>query len=180
MNSFDTLRILFKGFPNKHKAQTLPDGGNISECEGWKIASIIDPLLGKFKGLAYGTYGMKDIAKCQYDLHASPVENCGCGFYSFKNKKDAEKILNRREGFFLLKVEHFGKIVEHKLGFRSQEQDVVAIEIPNVCSNLWCKTRPVGLSLVRKTWQSVCVKHRREDFVNFQMLRENLSIPIIL
>ena len=178
MSAFETLKILFKGFPNKHAASNLQDEGFISQCQGWKIASIIDPLEGVFKGLAYGSYSLSDRAKCHYDKHSSPVENCGCGFYSFKNKKDAMKILNRREGFMLLKVEHFGKIIEHKLGFRSEEQDVVALEIPNVCSNLWCKSKPVGLSLIRKTWQSVCVKHRKNDFVNYQILKENLSIPV--
>ena len=180
MSAIETLRILFKGFPNPHKIEDLPFEGEIQECFGWKIASITDPLLGVFKGLAYGSYSLSDRAKCHYDTHTSPTQNCGCGFYSFKNKKDAIKILNRREGFVLLKVEHFGTIIEHKLGFRSQEQDVVAIEIPNVCSNLWCKTNPVGLSLIRRTWQTVCVKHRRKEFVNFHTLKSNLAIEVIL
>lgn len=65
--------------------------------------------------------------------HKEPVHGCSCGFYSLKDRPRSVP------GLVTLEVEHYGRILQHKLGYRAEFQRVLAVHFMagqgvNMCS----------------------------------------------
>jgi hypothetical protein len=108
---------------------------------GYKVVSITGKYPG-LTGLTGDNYVADDVARCTINTnHVPPVADCECGFYAFKNLKDAKFELSINPGVFLLEVELFGIGFEYDRGFRAEAQLVTQLTIPKRCMR--CKTLPV-------------------------------------
>jgi len=167
-------------FSNQPKQ--LSNLGLVGELTGWKVARLISPLEGKFKGLAFGEYSMSAVANCNYNHeHLAPTVGCECGFHAmFSRNQASDLLIGRRAGLVLLKVELFGNAVVHKLGFRSEEQDVVEIHLPPICSKFWCKKRSWGVKMIGSRWVTVCKSHAIEGTVSVNEMHASLGVDVLV
>jgi hypothetical protein len=108
---------------------------------GYKVVSITGakPTL---TGLTGDIYKADDTARCTNNPdHIPPVAECECGFYAFKNIKDAKFELSITPGVFLFEVDLFGVGFEYGEGYRAEAQVVRKLITPSRCMR--CKTLPV-------------------------------------
>lgn len=154
-------------------------GGEILECPGWKVAYLVEVLPTTFKGLNSGGYSMSDKAICQKNKkHISPHVECDCGFYSFNNVRDAKHQLSMNRNLLLLYTENYGEIYLHSRGAKSQEQDVIEIYIPDLCSRYFCKNEAIGLSKFKKYWAASCNQHKSNDYYSHAQLKDILLVDV--
>ena len=159
----------------------LDDGGLVQDASGWKVAKLCDPILGKFKGYAFGTYLLSDSAKCGKNRHhESPYAGCDCGFYAMKERHKALYLMERWRSLVLLKVELYGIIYEHSEGYRSQEQEVVSMGIASRCGRPWCKGVTAGMTKSRSIWRSACARHLEGDYVTLAKMRSAMALDVVL
>jgi hypothetical protein len=127
---------------------------------GFKVARLTaDPAseTGGFLGLTVGgRYGSDATAVCEIaagslppprrwgrrctpTAHPVPDVKCSCGFYSYRDRRDAETLLatsppaTRVFGTALLDVDLAGAIIECDRGFRSSHQRVLGVHLPGFC-----------------------------------------------
>jgi hypothetical protein len=167
---------LLGGRPN-----SLDDGGTVDEVHGWKVARIADPQAGMFTGYAFGHYGLSARANCVFHKtdHVAPANGCDCGFNAMKQRSAAELLLSRWRGFVLLEVDLYGTVVEHRLGWRAEEQDILRIHVPRRCSRGWCKAPTEGLRKRHNGWFPSCQSHLGRDGVDLAVLRRH-GVDVVL
>jgi hypothetical protein len=133
-----------------------------------------------FTGYAFGTYHLNDSARCEKGRgHEAPSKNCQCGFYAMKTRDRAEYLLERWRSLVLLKVEFYGRIIEHRDGLRAEEQEVTTMFIPRRCSKGWCPQTTEGMRQGRRHWRTVCSMHLR-DGLTLGELRSLLKLDVVL
>lgn len=111
-----------------------------NQMAGYKVVSLtgVEPSL---TGLTGDNYKADDTARCTINPeHVPPVSECECGFYAFKDIKDAEFERSINPGVFLIEVELFGVGFEYDRGFRAETQLVTRLVLPKRCMR--CKTLP--------------------------------------
>jgi len=162
-----------------HRAP-LADGGLVSDVHGWKVARLLDPVAGIFGGYAFGTYGFSSVSSCERRRnHVAPTNGCECGFNAMKDKQDAVRLLERWRGFVLLEVDLFGTVIEHRTGWRAQEQDVLRVHVPLRCARGRCQETTVGFRLRRNRWFPSCGMHLGVDGVELSVLRRH-GVDVVL
>jgi len=162
-NSFKTLRYLsnwFSGIEKPHSnAFPLSNMEYSNESlSGWKTAylSNIDTLF--FKGLSFGKYGVDSDYSCF--RKGCIFGSCGrCGFYSFKDFDKARDLAEKRFGTVVLKVSHFGTVVIHSEGYRSQSQIVDEILVSPICANFFCNNQTIGMRVNKDYYVTACSRH---------------------
>lgn len=110
---------------------------------GFKVAGLTgqDPT---FTGLTGDSYKKDDSATCkEFPDHVPPVSGCECGFYAFKERRDAQFELSINPGLFLIEVDLFGLGFVHKYGYRAESQRVNSLIAPKRCMR--CKTLPARI-----------------------------------
>jgi len=157
---------------------------------GYKVVSITGarPTL---TGLTGDIYKADDTARCTKNPdHVPPVAECECGFYAFKNVKDAKFELSITPGVFLIEVDLFGVGFEYGQGFRAEAQVVKRLIAPKRCMR--CKTLPVKnfvkryhLGYFDETWWqwqgrcSLCSStFKAKDRLTVLEMSRELQIPI--
>ena len=103
------------------------------KMRGYKLALITgrDPTL---TGLTGDRYKADDSATCASNPeHVPPVIDCECGFYAFKNVKEAKFELSINPGVFLIDVDLFGVGFEYERGYRAESQVVNHLTTPKRC-----------------------------------------------
>jgi hypothetical protein len=71
--------------------------------------------------------------------HTAPEVSCTCGFYAYRDRRDAETLLatcppvGRHFGTVVLDVDLAGTIIEYDQGFRSSHQRVLGVQVPAWC-----------------------------------------------
>ena len=141
------------------------------EFIGWKVAYIANWQKGLFKGVSFGEYGIQGRYKCiRKDCIFGSCKRCG--FYSFIEVFTARKFFQERFGTVLLQVSHYGTIFVHNKGFRSEEQEVLSVEVNSKCSRFLCEGSSVGLRKTGALFGSGCLKHfvPGTDFSNLSKL----------
>ena len=141
----------------------VPDGGIVVDARGWKVATLTDPLQARFQGIAHGSYTLNDNAVCNTTDHPAPELHCRCGFHSYNKLPAAVRIWAERLGTVLLRVELYGKIIEHQTGSRAEQQEISAVHLPGVCEVAFCHGRTVGIRERQRNWLSACSKHIDSD-----------------
>lgn len=66
----------------------------------------------------------------------------------------------------ILKVENFGEIVEHELGWRSANQLVTEINLPKKCSWWFCSSKPVAFVKGENVFIQSCKYHYKKAIKN--------------
>ncbi len=155
---------------------------------GYKLAFITgrEP---KFTGLTGDHYSADDLATCTLNPeHIPPVIDCDCGFYAFKELRDAQFELSINPGAFLIDVDLFGIGFEYARGFRAESQLVNSLEIPKRCMR--CKIfAPVKFvtsykmgynSFAAWKWEVRChmcsATFKEHDTLNFAQMNDKLGI----
>lgn len=157
----------------------LPARGVVDEAAGWKVGLIADPALGRFNGIAFGSYTLVDTARCQLGHdHRTPSPRCRCGFHSYDVLAPAVRTWAQRIGTVLLRVELYGDIVRHHHGARAEQQDIVAVHLPGRCESNWCAGRPAGIAQRRGSWFAHCTKHLSTGDLTVAQLRELWQVDI--
>ena len=103
------------------------------KMSGYKLALITgrEPTL---TGLTGDTYKADDSATCASNPeHVPPVIDCQCGFYVFKDVKEAKFELSINPGVFLIDVDLFGVGFEYERGYRAESQVVNHLTAPKRC-----------------------------------------------
>ena len=110
------------------------------KMSGYKLALITgrEPTL---TGLTGDRYKADDSAVCASNPeHIPPVIDCECGFYAFKNVKEAKFELSINPGVFLIDVDLFGVGFEYERGYRAESQVVNQLTVSKRCMR--CKILP--------------------------------------
>ena len=110
------------------------------KMSGYKLALITgrEPTL---TGLTGDIYKADDSAVCASNPdHVPPVVDCQCGFYAFKEVKEAKFELSINPGVFLIDVDLFGVGFEYERGYRAESQVVNHLNAPKRCMR--CKIFP--------------------------------------
>lgn len=141
-----------------------------------------------FTGLTGDHYSADDLATCTINPeHIPPVMNCDCGFYAFKELKDAQFELSINPGAFLIDVDLFGVGFEYGRGFKAESQLVNSLKIPKRCMR--CKIfAPVKFvtsykmgynSFAYLKWEVRCkmcsATFKEEDTLRFAQMGEKLG-----
>ena len=185
ITTYRHLAAIF-GFKSKITADSflvVPDGEVVTDSRGWKVASLLDPLGPVFEGVSYGKYTLNSSAECNLKRHLAPDLHCRCGFHSFLALAPAIRIWAQRIGTVLLRVELYGKIIEHGKGSRAEEQEVSAIFLPRLCEVSFCHGSSVGIALRQRLWLTVCSKHLPLDYnigYDASRLRNLWKIDVVL
>ena len=93
---------------------------------GFKVVALTgqEPT---FTGITGDTYKKDESATCkEFPDHVPPVSDCECGFYTFKNRSDAEFELSISPGLFLINVDLFGLGFAHKRGFAPKARELIS------------------------------------------------------
>ena len=138
---------------------------SVDQCFGYRLAYISDINLFTFDSLFSGKFSKDDQANCSKD-HDAPVVSCACGFYSFKKFINAKKEKKFFKNSVILKVENFGEIVEHELGWRSANQLVTEINMPRNCSWWFCWKKAVALVKGDNVFIQACKYHYTKSIKN--------------
>ena len=111
------------------------------KMHGYKL-SYISGRIPSFTGLTGDLYSSDDVATCSVDSsHVPPVIDCECGFYAFKNFKDALFELSINPGAFLIDVDLYGVGFEYARGYKAESQVVNSLKLPKRCMR--CKVLPI-------------------------------------
>ena len=129
---------------NQEKVANLPDEDpftlDYEKMCGFKIVALTGQAP-TFTGITGDLYSHDDSARCTINPdHIPPVHNCECGFYAYKNRRDALFELSIHPGLFLIDVDLFGIGFAHKYGYRAESQRVNSLTLPRSCMR--CKTLP--------------------------------------
>jgi hypothetical protein len=127
---------------------------------GYKVARLVaDPRTfgGSFLGLTVGgLYTSEGTASCEVldgalppprrwgrrrppPPHLAPDLGCSCGFYAFARRTAAAELLASRPpvsrlfGTALLEVDLAGTVIEFDRGYRSGQQRVLGVQVPQLC-----------------------------------------------
>jgi hypothetical protein len=159
----------------------VKEGGLVQEAHGWKVARLADPFEGVFSGYSHGRYRFNDLARCLKRSGCSevPALGCDCGFNAMKTRESAVRLLERWRGFLLLEVDLYGRIVEHRDGWRAEEQDVLRIHVPARCSRFICRRGTTGFRRRRAGWYPACTEHLDSDGVLVSVLRQH-GVDVVL
>ncbi len=107
---------------------------------GFKIVALSGQTP-TFTGVTGDTYTHDENAVCkEFPDHVPPASGCECGFYAFKERKDAQFELSLHPGLFLIDVDLFGIGFSHKYGYRAESQRVNSLNFPKRCMR--CKVLP--------------------------------------
>jgi hypothetical protein len=107
---------------------------------GFKIVALSGQIP-TFTGVTGDTYTHDENAVCkEFPDHVPPASGCECGFYAFKELRDAQFELTIHPGLFLIHVDLFGIGFAHKYGYRAESQRVNALKFPKRCMR--CKVLP--------------------------------------
>jgi hypothetical protein len=79
----------------------------------------------------------------------------------------------------LLEVDLYGRIVEHRDGWRAEEQDVLRIHVPERCSQFVCRRGTTGFRRRRVGWYPACTEHLGSDGVLIPTLRQH-GVDVVL
>jgi hypothetical protein len=162
-----------------YQSRGVSDEGFVEDASGWKVAHLADPEIGSFIGYAFGRYRLVDNARCEREKeHESPVSGCDCGFYAMKERFRAEFLLERWRQLVLLKVELYGRIIEHRDGYRAQEQEITSMLVPARCSKGLCKGLTAGMRKGKRYWRTVCESHMA-DGLSLADLRSMMKLDIV-
>ncbi|MSO34048.1 MAG: hypothetical protein EXQ80_06515 [Candidatus Nanopelagicaceae bacterium] len=160
------------------------------EMCGFKIVSLTGELP-IFTGVTGDTYKNDENAICkEFPDHVPPVIGCECGFYAFKNRRDAQFELSIHPGLFLIDVDLFGIGFSHKYGYRAESQRVNSLEFPKRCMR--CKVLPARVFIksykigygnnVWWHWSvrcSLCVKGvKPENRLTIEQMSQKLNVEI--
>jgi hypothetical protein len=75
-------------------------------------------------------YGITEPERKTIPAHdLAPHEECSCGFYGVKDKKDV------MGNTFVAEAEFYGKVIEHEKGYRAEYQRVLSVRVkrPELC-----------------------------------------------
>ena len=161
------------------------------KMNGYKLALITgrEPTL---TGLTGDTYKADDSATCASNPeHVPPVVDCECGFYIFKDVKDAKFELSLNPGVFLIDVDLFGVGFEYERGFRAESQIVNHLTAPKRCMR--CKMfRPkvfvatYKIGYTDQTWWQWGLRcglcsytFKEKDLLTIKQMSELLKVEII-
>jgi hypothetical protein len=163
------------------KARPVPDAGEVLEAQGWKVARLKDPFTATFAGYAFGDYGLTQRAECLRSRRCpeAPGLGCDCGFNAMKEMSDARRLLERWRGFVLLEVELYGRLIEHRDGWRAEEQDVVRVHVSGRCARGVCRRPTAGFSPRRKAWFPSCAEHLGPRGVDTGLLRRS-AVDVVI
>lgn len=154
--------------------------GLVNNASAWKVAKVTNIEYAWFEGISYGLYTLSSTANCiRSGWHRAPAYWCSCGFYSLKNKVNAYKLFNRvrsRDKVFL-QVELYGNIIDHDLGFRSEEQVITKVYLPGQCKFKKCTGKTVGLSKNKRILVSSCARHMERGYT-LSKLSQIWSLPV--
>ncbi|QBI19233.1 hypothetical protein ER308_06550 [Egibacter rhizosphaerae] len=110
---------------------------------GYKTAQVLvarSGFHGMLSGVTEGSaYEADATATCKRSDCDPPGLDCVCGFYSFKSRAEAERMLGQRIGYYgtrptaFLTVELDGSVLEYERGYRAERQNVVGVEILDGC-----------------------------------------------
>lgn len=178
----ETYRYLFSFFGKKSSSFSnldfIVERDDNLQLRGFKVAILNDPYTPSFSGFSHGFYTSNAHSRCKYsDRHNFNI-NCTCGFYSYKNKLDALKKANLREGSVILEVENYGEIVEYDHGFRSEQQEVLAIYFNQDCYKRNCTHQTMGIVFRYGNYFPTCLKHSNRSLITFKKLRSTLNLEI--
>ena len=151
--------------------RNLIDGGLIEQASAWKMSHMLDPYNQRFSGLSFGEFTLTSNAVCEISMpHLAPNEDCDCGFYAFDSLSKAIDVSSHSRGLLLMKVEFYGKIIEHDYGFRAEEQVIEKLFLNSKCSRFFCRRPTVGVIQSRRIWRNVCEEHTNPSFINIEKL----------
>lgn len=111
--------------------------------------------------------------------HEAPHRNCTCGFYAVGSREELWRLGWGTLETASLEVLLHGRIVEHKYGYRSQRQDVVALELPGRC--WWCGEGAEFVSRRRRGQRHLapsCGRCSRYDKTTLEKLGEDLGCTV--
>jgi|688.fasta_scaffold86663_3 hypothetical protein len=176
-NISKTYNILFKrNYTYKKKA--IPyDANTFYSATGYKIAYLADLGNFPFRGLVHGSYCIKDKAIC--NKNSCDFLSCNCGFYAFSDKKRAVLELNKHYGALMLEVELYSEIIIHEFGYRSKEQDVMRVFLPNKCSKFLCTNNTSGVFLKYNRYQTICSEHKN-GYISIRDLSNKLGLEVLV
>jgi hypothetical protein len=110
------------------------------KMSGFKIVALSGHTP-TFTGVTGDTYAHDTNAVCkEFPDHVPPASGCECGFYAFKELRDAKFELSIHPGLFLIHVDLFGIGYAHKYGYRAESQRVNSLNFPKRCMR--CKILP--------------------------------------
>ena len=119
--------------PNPERGTDLVLGA----LSAYKAALVVNTEAGglAFSGVGYGgTYGAHDVATCvTISEHVPPHAGCGCGFYAWRDRDAAVKIIND-ETVVILDVELWGSFHEYERGFVAAAQRVKKVTLQPFCA----------------------------------------------
>jgi hypothetical protein len=189
----ETYRVLFRSLGTGRIVPSTADGAtagthigvdtggeSVGDIVGWKVATIADPDAMLFNGYSWGTYGVVGAARCLFHNHTSPVFDCSCGFHAYRHRHHAQDRLNRRRNPVLLRVGLYGTIVEHRLGWRAQQQDLLGVHLPSTCSRRKCEQPTTYLHPDGESWRTVCDVHRDTRSISTDTLRRRSGLDVVV
>lgn len=107
---------------------------------GHKVAQLIVGDDGAWlAGVTSLRYGVDGLAHCRRRDCRPPGLDCRCGFYAFRDRRDAVALLRRltsqhpARSYALLTVDLDGEVLEYEQGYRAQRQRVLAVEVAGGC-----------------------------------------------
>jgi len=110
------------------------------KMHGFKLALITGPLP-TFTGLTGDLYEYDAQAVCSLNPeHVPPVAECECGFYAYKEQRDAKFERSINPGSYLLDVDLYGIGFEYERGYRAETQVVNSLTYQPRCMR--CKVFP--------------------------------------
>lgn len=77
--------------------------------------------------------------------HDAPQLTCTCGFYCYKERADAEQ---HAQGTILAKVEIWGRLAEHKRGYRAQHMKILELYVAPGFSAIDALTKCYGVAVL--------------------------------
>ena len=161
------------------------------KMSGYKLALITgrEPTL---TGLTGDRYKADDSAVCASNPeHIPPVIDCECGFYAYKDAKEAKFELSVNPGVYLIDVDLFGVGFEYERGYRAESQVVNNLTVPKRCMR--CKIFPPKVFVAsykigftdRTWWQwgsrcGLCsYTFKRSDVLSIMEMADLLKVAIV-
>lgn len=97
--------------------------------------------------------------------HFTPSLDCQCGFYAWKTTQGAHEYMKGiPDGYVLMQVELFGRVIQHENGYRAQSQRVLGVQVPSTCSGLLCGQPATCLEFLahgrEAPYKVLCAAHR--------------------
>ena len=160
------------------------------KMHGYKLA-ILTGRAPTLTGLTGDTYRTDSAASCTANTdHIPPVVDCECGFYAFKDLKNAKFELSINPGAFLLDVDLYGIGFVYEDGYRAETQVVNHLSAPRRCMR--CKVLPAKvfvttfkIGFTDETWwqwQVRCVvcssSFKEKDKLSFDQMGKWLNVLV--